>query len=85
MKIHKLLFILLGFLLVESVVAIDDKGVRYFREGDFDKALEYYESILRKQNHNNYEFKRINNNLDFDENSSTPERLAIWSPTQTNI
>ena len=30
-------------------MAVDDKGIRYFKEGDFEKSLEYYESILRKQ------------------------------------
>ena len=49
MKIHNLLLIVFVFLFLDSAIAVDDKGVRYFKEGDFEKALEYYESILRQQ------------------------------------
>ncbi|MEC7927484.1 MAG: tetratricopeptide repeat protein, partial [Candidatus Neomarinimicrobiota bacterium] len=49
MKFNRILFLIIFSLSSTILIAVDDKGVRYFKEGDFEKALEYYESILRKQ------------------------------------
>ena len=49
MKFNRILFLIIFSLSSTILIAVDDKGVRYFKDGDFEKALEYYESILRKQ------------------------------------
>ncbi len=41
--------IYLVFLFVTRLMADEDKGIKYFQNGDYEKALKYYESVLQKE------------------------------------
>ena len=44
-----MLTIYLVFLFVPRLMADEDKGIKYFQNGDYEKALQYYESVLQKE------------------------------------
>jgi len=49
LKFEKIITICFVFLFAFPLMADEDKGIKYFQDGDFENALQYYESILQKE------------------------------------
>ncbi len=60
--------------LIECLFAKDDKGLKYYHEGDFKKAIQFYESILKKNIDSNEAHFGMGSSLFKDKDSISAEK-----------